>query len=209
MRGAALGILLVLSAAACGRDEALGPDAPTIPPVIDAPPGTPDSPFLVDAAPRLCSSAMGTADVTASGPGSNVTYQRLYAGGIWEVGPVAPAGPAPMTIELLYTNVDPFDADHWYDCLAGQTVACDTIGLVTRIQSVAAGAEVGDHTVTFTKSDNPAFTLDGTLTIDMFVHPFLNAPGRIAGSINASMGGRSVTGTFDSEFCAFLLTQTI
>jgi hypothetical protein len=199
--------ILLLAAAGCGRDEVLGPDAPVIPNFdgpqqFDGPPG-------VDAAPRLCTSAMGTADVTAAGPGGNVTYERLYAGALWEVGPVAPGPGAPMMITVLFTNVDPFDADRWNACQAGDTVNCNTNGLIAGTMSIAAGAEVGDHPVTFTKTDNPAYTVDGTLTITTFVHPFTSSPGQIAGSVDGTMGGRTVSGTFDNEFCVNLLTQTI
>lgn len=49
----------------------------------------------------------------------------------------------------------------------------------------------------------------GTLTISAFVQPFENAPGRIAGSLSASSGAMSVSGTFDNDLCAALLTETI
>jgi hypothetical protein len=193
----------------CGRDEVIPPDGVPGQPDAFVPPadggidGTP-----ADAMTFLCSSPMDSADVTATGPGGSVHYNRVYAGGVWQTGPIV--GQPPMTVTVVFTDDDPIDSNRLWACDFGDTANCNTVGLVGDTQALTFGAEVGTYPVTFRKTDNPTgFTVDGMLTIDMFTQPFVSPPGRIMGSITGTMGGRTVAGTFDNAFCQYFLTQTI
>lgn len=198
----------LLAAAGCGRDEVVPPDGP---------PGAPDAPIVhsdagsdgapADAMTFLCSSPMDSADVTATGSSGSVHYNRVYAGGVWQTGPIV--GQPPMTVTVMFTDEDPMDGSRLWACDGGDTATCNATGLIADTAALSFGAEVGDQAVTFRKTDAPSFTVPGTLTIDMFTQPFVTPPGRIMGSIDGSMGGRTVTGTFDNAFCQYFLTQTI
>jgi hypothetical protein len=157
---------------------------------------------------RSCTSATGTADITARMGGQTTTYTRLYAGGIWNTGPVAPVVAASMSVELVITDAAPVSAETGL-CCSGPTDCCPLQGLGMDLDPLLPGAEIGTHVVRIRALHDATFTLTGTITITDFVHPFEQAPGRIAGSVSASTGNRSVSGTLDNEFCAALLNQTI
>lgn len=205
MRGVALGALMIVTSA-CGADEVV-PDAGNrpvdAPPVIDGMPG--------DAFSTVCSSPDGSATITTTGgTGGGTAFGRLYAGGLYEIGPVAPLGPtAPMQIYFVFANADPVEATELACCLADDDSCCTINSVVAGTTSIPVGTEVGTHDVTFAKTNGNAFSVAGTVNITTFVHPFTNDPGRVAGSVSASSGGLTVTGTFDNEFCRAFLSATI
>jgi hypothetical protein len=201
--------LLVIVVAACGRDEVVPPftDAPS----IDA--STIDSGPQVDAQ-TTCSSATGTADVSTTGPGSGAaTYARLYAGAVWLIGPVAPptghAGAASTMVTLLFTDQDPVDGQRLFCCEYSDPTCCMIDTLVGTTAELMDGMEVGTHDVTFRRTTGPGFEVPATVTITDFTDPFTAEPGRVAGSIAADDGTRTITGTFDNTFCPAFLTATI
>lgn len=165
----------------------------------------------IDAGPT-CVSPAGTADVTAEAAAASEHYANLYAAALSLSGPVAPvAGGAPMILSVLFTNADELAPIPTACCINNSPDCCPAgaTGLTATTEAIVAGAEVGDHPVTFRKLDNAAYTVDGTLTITTFVDPFTDTPGRVAGSVSGTMGNRTVSGTFDHEFCPQLLTATI
>lgn len=204
MRIALLGVVAWIG---CGDDlSVVKVDAPV---PIDA--RTVDA---IDAQLMYCEPGTGTANVTASTGGASTTYTQLHAGGIWFLGPVAPTA-APdhgvdMSATLLFMNLtERLPNQTGWCCALDDSTCCALDGVVVETGGLGVGAEVGNHVVGIRSFQDPAFRFTGTLTVTDFVQPFEQAPGRIAGSVTATDGNRSVTGTFDNTFCAALLTATI
>jgi hypothetical protein len=149
----------------------------------------------------------GPANVTLSSA-ATIEFMRLAAGGIWQTGPFNAAQP-PMTIDLLFTNVTMLDAAQASCCINSDATCCAFAGVVAHSAgAVPFGSELGSHAFNFSDTKNN-FSITGNVKIDVFTQPFLSRPGRIAGSISAISGGRTISGTFDSSFCDVLLSQTI
>jgi hypothetical protein len=165
-----------------------------------------------DASSSFCDAPLGSAHVTATREGAATTFDRLHAGGIWLIGPVAPPGSvaaAPMSAVLLFTEVDHLDASVAACCDTPNSACCHVDGVVARIASLPAGGELGTFAADVGSFLGPDLPFPGMVTITSFVSPFPNAPGRIAGSISATSGNANVVGTFDHSFCRELLGATI
>ena len=163
---------------------------------------------IADAATEgFCTAALGTANLSASDGVTNLVEGRLDGGATLESGPFHAT--APLQLSLLFVNDDPLDPSQAQCCVAGDFSCCGIDGLVATSQTIAAGTEVGDHGVTVTRIEDASFTVAGTLTITSFTNPFDKAPGEIAGSITASDGQHTVSGTLDGSFCSQLLFTTI
>jgi hypothetical protein len=143
----------------------------------------------------------GAAQIT----GSVGTYDRGYAGAGLLSGPVA--GPsiagAPIQLQLLFAN-DPMIDPSMLGCCIGDASCCTLDTLVVWTDPVARGAELGDHAVTFTRTQNH-LQVRGTLTITTFADPFATLPGMIGGTLHAAANGQTIDGDFGNEFCAPLL----
>lgn len=204
MRIALLGVVAWIG---CGDDRSVTEVDARVP--IDAP--TVDA---IDAQTMYCEPGTGTATVTASTGGASTTYTQLHAGGIWFLGPAAAAA-APdhgvdMSAFLMFMNVtEQLPQQTGWCCSATDTTCCTHDGIVVETDGLGVGAEVGNHVVRIRSFQDPAYRFTGTLTITEFAQPFEEPPGRIAGSVTATDGNRSVSGTFDNTFCAALLTATI
>jgi hypothetical protein len=177
-------------------------------PAPDAPRSL-DARSVVDATLDYCHAAAGTASVTTDDHGTLQLWSRLDAGGVWAIGPVAPVAGAPMSVSLLFTNVDPLDGNTGGCCQSPGSSCCAIDGVLATNDSLPSGGELGMHPLTFKSLQNASFSISGTMTITDFVQPFETAPGRIAGSVSAQAGAQSVYGTFDNSFCAALLSATI
>jgi hypothetical protein len=164
----------------------------------------------VDAAPYECDAPQGSASVAFVRAGTTLTFSRVHAGGTWLVGPVAPLTGAPMTLELLFTDADMIPGATAGCCATAGSGCCPFTGVLANSSTaLPAGAELGMHALTFTSFQDPAFTASGTVSITSFVQPFEQAPGHISGTVTATAGADSVSGTFDNAFCSALLTSTI
>jgi len=166
----------------------------------------------VDATFDFCPASGTTATVEVGSGSTHATYSHVHAGATWFVGPAAPSvGGADMSVRLLVTSSsEPVPALTAQCCGGGGDQACCTLdGITVDTNGLGVGAEVGDHPAQLQSFHDATFQLLGTLTISAFIQPFENAPGRIAGSLSASSGGMSVSGTFDNTFCPALLTATI
>ena len=180
------------------------------------PPPPPIDGAWADAYSSLCSSAIGTANVTTSGgPGGAAVYRRFYAGALWWLGPAgrgttAADGP-PMNIFLVFANDDPVESGTLGCCQVDDNTCCGLDTLVATTEGIPAGAEVGLHAVRFDKTNGNDFSVTGTVRITDFVDPFASSttPGYLAGTVTASGGGVSVTGSFSNAFCAAYLSATI
>jgi hypothetical protein len=162
---------------------------------------------LGDAFEMFCTAPTGSANINRTDTTMTI-FRRLDAGGIWQTGPFTAVQP-PMTVDLLFVNDDPLDANTASCCIHSDPACCGHDGIVAHsVGALAFGAEVGSHTFTFTDTKQ-SFSLDGTITINAFVQPFLSKPGRIAGSVSLVAGSRAISGTFDHAFCPILLNQTI
>ena len=196
----------VTAAAACGNDEAFPTDAA---PRADAPEAGADA-VVADGFPiATCTSPADTADITTMGGGPDESYDRLYAGGILNTGPIAPAGPGPeptFWLKLTFSNDSPIDAGN--DCVPDTD--CAIVSLVGGLDDlITPDNAIGDHPIDLYKTDDVSFTVEGTLTIDTYDSPFPDGVGGLSGSVTATTGGRTVTGTFDGEFCPAMVWATI
>ncbi|MGE0546202.1 MAG: hypothetical protein AB7R00_04045 [Kofleriaceae bacterium] len=173
------------------------------PTLIDSGP-IPDS---LDAAPETCSSPPGSANITVETAAGTATFTRLYAGGIWLIGPVAPVSNEPMVAQLQLTTLDVIQREKLNCCRLDSSTCCELDGVGIEINPLPGGSELGGHVATISSFPGAAapVSLSGTVTITEFVHPFENEPGRIVGSVTASNGATMVDGTFDNSFCVGLL----
>jgi hypothetical protein len=161
-----------------------------------------------DGPSQSCVAAAATANVIAHVAGATSAYDRVYAGGLLDSGPVA-VTQAPFVVSLLFAGVSPVDEVTAGCCLHGDRTCCTLDSVVVTSDALAFGAEVGDHAMTFSRTAEPSFSTPGTLTITNFAHPILDAPGRVAGSVSATAIGIDLDGTFDNTFCAVLVTVPI
>jgi hypothetical protein len=195
-----------LAAAACGNDEAFPTDGA---PRADAPEGGFDANDTDGFPIPTCTSPADTADITTMGGGPDESYDRLYAGGVFNTGPLAPAGPGPeptFGLKLTFSNDSPIDAGN--ECLPDTD--CAIVSLVGNLTEVITPEDaVGDHPIELYKTDDVSFTVNGTVTIDTYESPFGDGVGSLSGSVTGTTGGRSVTGTFDNDFCAAMIGYTI
>jgi hypothetical protein len=191
--------LLVLALAACSKhDEPMTTDAPT--PVPDV--------MTSDAQDAFCSASVGTATVMSSHQNATSTWTRLDAGGTWFTGPLTVASP-PMSLSLLFVNADPIEREVGWCCQSPGQACCTIDGFGVTTDGLPSGAELGAHAAMVMSFHDSAFQLSGSIDVTSFSQPFEHMPGHIAGSVSASSGGYSFSGTFDNEFCAALLSETI
>lgn len=195
-----------LAAAACGNDEAFPTDGA---PRADAPEGGVDANDTDGFPISTCMSPADTADITTMGGGPDESYDRLYAGGIFNTGPIAPAGPGPepaFGMEIRFSTDSPIDVVN--DCVP--RTDCAIVSLVGMLgELIDPDTAVGDHPIALHKTDDVSFTVDGTITIDTYESPFGDGIGSMSGSITGTTGGRTVTGTFDGDFCPGMINYTI
>lgn len=168
------------------------------PPLVDA------KPFL-DAPVTTCFAPAGGASVTAS---PSFAFGRVYAGGVLLSGPFAPAhaAGAPFQLEMLFTNVAQADLEILGNC-DGNQPSCTTDGLAV-VAGLERDAEVGTHALSLRVTTGARPSVQGTLTVTEFVHPFDTLPGHITGTVSAS-GAFTVSGSFSTVFCPPFLTVTI
>lgn len=163
-----------------------------------------------DASVWFCAAGASTSNITFSHGATSATYTQLHAGGTWFTGPFAPVAGPDMSASLLFTSsTDPLPSQTAGCCAAGGSSCCMIPGIVVETDGLGIGNEVGAHPMRIHSFQDPVLELTGTLMITTFVQPFEQPPGRIAGSLSATGGGTTVSGTFDNTFCAALLSQTI
>jgi hypothetical protein len=164
-----------------------------------------DAQPILDSPVGFCSSADGSANLVLQQAGPAKTYDRLYAGGVWLTGPVRASG-APFQLELVFANTSPISQELGVCCEMPSSSCCAIDAIAASIDSLPDGGEVGSHPVTV---NGASFMVSGTLTITDWMHPFLAAPGRIAGSLSVVTNTITIDGMFDNQFCAEMLTATI
>lgn len=177
-----------------------------------SPTHTADAPVVVaaDADLNFCDAPANSSHVSITINSVTTGFTSVHAGGTLDSGPVAPVVPldsTAMSLRLLFVDNDHLPQDLAFACLASPNSACTIDGIRGEVDTVGGAASpLGPHPITLISLQH-AVTVQGTLTITDFVHPFDHAPGHITGSISTQ--DASVTGTFENNFCTLLLDVLI
>ena len=183
-------IALALVLAACSADHATT-HAPDAPPAVQP-----------DADAFFCDAPANSSTVSIVIGSVPMQFTRVHAGGTIFSGPVAPVtGPA-MSLKLLFVDEDHVAQNDALNCLAPPT-PCTLDGVLGQVDSIN---ELGPHAIRLDSLQH-GVTVQGTLTITDFTHPYDPGAGHISGSI--STPDNSVSGSFGNDFCAALLSATI
>jgi hypothetical protein len=188
-------VALALVLAACGKDHG------STPPSVDATPIAPP-----DADQNFCDASASSSHVSILIDGVPTAFTSIHAGGTISGGAVAPVTTTPMSLRLLFIDQTHLGVNEGYECTApGQ--GCPYDGIIGRVDCVGCNDDaLGPHPIMLQSLSHPV-TVQGTLTITDFVPPFSPGPGHITGSISSP--GAVVTGTFENDFCVYLIDETI
>jgi hypothetical protein len=186
-------ILVALALTGCSADHGTThpPDAPTV--------------VLPDADAYFCDAPAHSSTISIVIGGVPTGFMRVHAGGTIFAGPVAPVAPVDrtaMSLMLLFIDEDHVAQSDALNCFEPHT-ACTLDGVLGEVDSIN---ELGPHPIRLDSLQH-GVTVQGTLTITDFTHPYDAGPGHIAGSI--ATPDNSVSGSFGNDFCGALLSVTI
>lgn len=184
-------VLFVMLATGCSEHGSSVPDA-----------SVPDAKQFMDARLTTCVSPAGSASVTAT---PSLTFGRIYVGGIFGTGGVAPAAGTLVTLQLLITNAPEAAEEGLFGC-EGQSGSCTTDGLSARgTAALDTASPLGSHPVSIIRTIGGGPEVSGNVTITEYEDPLTSFPGHITGTIATTTQTLTVNGSFSAVFCPLFM----
>jgi hypothetical protein len=188
-------VALALVLTACGKDHgstAKAPDAAAlVPPDVDQ---------------NFCDATASSSHVSIVIGGVPTAFTSVHMGGSFFGGGVtAPATVTPMSLFLIFVDETHLPVNTAFSCTApGQ--GCPYDGIAGHADCIGCDTDVGPHPIML-QSLQHGVTVQGTVTITDYVAPVYPSAGHITGSLSSP--DAVVTGTFENDFCTWLLSTPI